>query len=193
MAQIILIRHGQTEWSESGQHTGRTDIPLTDRGRAQADALAARLADREFGLILASPMDRAEETAHRAGLVPMSDPDLLEWDYGAWEGRTTAEIRAESGDPHWVIWDHPVPPGRTPGEGPDEVAVRAARVIARCLPELDRHRDCALIAHGHILRILTATWLGLPADAGRLFALAPATISALGFEREQRVIAAWNT
>jgi len=190
---VVLVRHGQTPWSLSGQHTGRTDVPLTPEGAAQADALADRLAGRRFGVVLSSPMERAVETAHRAGLVPTIDDDLLEWDYGAWEGRTTADIRAELGDPDWVVWDHPVPSGRTPGEQAIDVARRASRVIGRCAPFLSSGQDCALIAHGHVLRILTATWLGLPAGSGRLFALAPATISALGFEREQRVISAWNT
>ena len=190
---IVLIRHGETPWSKSGQHTGLTDIPLTDNGRERASALAPRLSSRSFGLVLTSPLSRAQETAHLAGLDPQDDPDLLEWDYGAWEGRTTADIRAELQDPTWVVWDHRVPAGSTPGEQPEEVAVRAQRVIRRCQPFLASGESVALVAHGHFLRILTATWLGLPATAGRLFALEAGALSGLGFERDQHVITSWNT
>jgi probable phosphoglycerate mutase len=190
--RIWLIRHGETEWSVSGRHTGRTDLPLTAAGLARAQALAPRVAGIDAGLVLASPLQRARDTAMAAGLSPELDDDLIEWDYGAWEGRTTAEIRAETRDPDWVVWDHPVPPGATPGEQPVDVGVRADRVIARCRPVLAAGRDCILVAHGHVLRILTARWLGLPAGDGRLFALDPATLSALGFEHEQAVIRSWN-
>jgi probable phosphoglycerate mutase len=154
--------------------------------------LAPRLVDVQFGLALTSPMARARETAQRAGLQAEPDPDLLEWDYGAWEGRTTADIRATLRNPSWTIWAEPIPAGATPGEQAQDVAVRSARVIERCLPVLAADRSCALVAHGHVLRILAATWLGLPAIDGRLLALAPATLSSLGFEREQRVITSWN-
>jgi len=190
---IVLIRHGDTEWSLSGQHTGLTDVPLTDTGRERARDLAPRLSSRNFGLVLTSPLTRARDTAQLAGLDPLVDPNLLEWDYGAWEGRTTADIRAELCDPSWVVWDHRVPPGVTPGEQPEEVAVRAHRVIQRCLPVLANDESVALVAHGHLLRILTATWLGLPAVDGRLFALAAGALSGLGFERDQHVISFWNT
>lgn len=189
---IVLIRHGETQWSRSGQHTGLTDIPLTEAGEHRASCLAPRLTGRVFGLELCSPLSRARRTAELAGLTPDIDVDLLEWDYGAWEGRTTAEIRAELHDPTWVIWDHRVPPGVTPGEQPHEVALRAQRVIDRCLPVLEGGEEVALIAHGHFLRILTATWLGLAPDAGRLFALEAGSLSSLGFERTQRVITGWN-
>lgn len=193
MAEIALIRHGETEWSKSGQHTGRTNIPLTRNGRRRAAELAPMLKHRAFGLILCSPMERAQDTAALAGLVPDAiDDNLLEWDYGAWEGRTTPDIRVELGDPDWVIWDHPIPPGDTPGESTDDVAARCRKVIERCLPVLDQGRDCALIAHGHLLRILTATWLGLPSDTGRLFAMEAGALSTLGFERTQHVITGWN-
>jgi broad specificity phosphatase PhoE len=190
---IVLIRHGETQWSTSGQHTGRTDIPLTAEGRERAAGLAARLSSRTFGLVLTSPLSRARDTAHLAGLQPHIDPDLLEWDYGAWEGRTTADIRLELQDPTWVVWDHQVPAGVTPGEQPEDVAVRALRVIRRCQPVLANGESVALVAHGHFLRILTATWLGLPAVAGRLFALEAGALSGLGFERDQHVISCWNT
>ncbi len=193
MAEIVLIRHGETEWSKSGQHTGRTDIPLTRNGRKRAAELQPLLSHRAFGLTVCSPMERARDTAALAGLTPDEiDPDLLEWDYGAWEGRTTADIRVELGDPSWVIWDHPVPPGATPGESTEDVAIRCQRVIDKCLPILGAGRDCALVAHGHVLRILTATWLGLPSDKGRLFMLEAGAISSLGFERTQHVLTGWN-
>ena len=193
MSVIYLIRHGETEWSRTGRHTGRTDVPLTEQGRRNADRLAPDLAALAPGLVLCSPLSRAQETAQRAGLRPdeVTD-DLLEWDYGAWEGRTTAQIRAESGDPAWVVWDHPIPPGTSKGEQLSDVAERVERVIARCQPVLGGGRDCVLVAHGHVLRILTARWLGLPPIDGRLFALDPARISALGFEHEQHVISSWN-
>lgn len=192
-AQLWLIRHGETERSRDGRHTGRTDIPLTSVGERQADALAADLAGISPGLVLSSPMARARETAARAGLtVDDITVDLSEWDYGAWEGRTTAEIRVETGNPTWDIWDEPIPAGRTSGEQVVDVAIRAERVIARCQPVLDEGRDCVLVAHGHVLRILTACWLRLPPIDGRLFALDAGTLSALGYEHEQQVIRRWN-
>jgi probable phosphoglycerate mutase len=190
---IVLIRHGETEWSISGQHTGLTDVPLTAEGRERARALAPRLLTRAFGLVLTSPLSRARDTANLAGLQAHDDADLLEWDYGAWEGRTTVEIRTQVQDPTWVVWDHHVPAGVTPGEQPEDVAIRAQRVIRRCQPVLANGESVALVAHGHFLRILTATWLGLPATAGRLFALEAGALSSLGFERDQHVITNWNT
>lgn len=189
---IVLVRHGETEWSRSGQHTGRTDLPLTERGRSDAAKLSPHLAGRSFGLVLISPLGRAQETARLAGLTGESDPDLLEWDYGAYEGRKTADIRAELGDPNWTIWRDPIPAGATPGEQPEDVAVRARRVLARALPVIEAEQDVALVAHGHFLRILTATWLDLPAVDGRLLALDAGGLSALGFEHEQQVICHWN-
>ncbi|MBI1349949.1 MAG: histidine phosphatase family protein [Actinomycetales bacterium] len=193
-AAIWLVRHGQTEWSRDGRHTGHTDVPLTPEGEKQADAVRAELADVRPALVLCSPLTRARETARRAGLVPdeITD-DLREWDYGAWEGRTTADIRASLADPSWLIWDHPIPPGDTPGEQLDQVAVRVERILARCLPVVEAGGDCVLVAHGHVLRILTARWLDLPPVDGRLFALDPARVSALGFEHEQHVIRRWNS
>lgn len=191
--RIWLIRHGETEWSRAGRHTGRTDLPLTANGEAAADAIRSELSGVAAGLVLCSPLLRARETARRAGLTPDAiDDDLMEWDYGAWEGRTTAQIRADLADPGWLVWDHPVPPGGTPGEQLDQVAERVERVIGRCRPVLDDGRDCVLVAHGHVLRILTARWLGLPPIDGRLFSLDPARLSALGFEHETRVIRCWN-
>ena len=191
--RIWLIRHGETEWSRAGRHTGRTDLPLTANGEAAADAIRSELSGVVAGLVLCSPLLRARETTRRAGLTHDAiDDDLMEWDYGAWEGRTTAQIRADLADPGWLVWDHPVPPGGTPGEQLDQVAERVERVIGRCRPVLDDGRDCVLVAHGHVLRILTARWLGLPPIDGRLFSLDPARLSALGFEHETRVIRCWN-
>jgi broad specificity phosphatase PhoE len=192
-SRIWLIRHGETEWSRVGRHTGRTDLPLTARGIEQAGALRAELAGVRPGLVLCSTLVRARETAAHAGLVPDAfTDDLCEWDYGAWEGRTTAEIRVDLGDPAWVVWDHPVPPGGTPGEQLADVGARVERVIARCEPVLADGHDCVLVGHAHVLRILTARWLGLPAIDGRLFSLDPARLSALGLEHERRVIRSWN-
>ena len=191
---LVLVRHGETAWSLSGQHTGRTDIPLTPEGERKAASLRPRFADARPDLILCSPLGRARRTAELAGLWPADiDEDLLEWDYGRWEGQTTAQIRAEIHDPDWTVWSAPIPGGPTPGEQPEDVAIRAARVIRRCEPTLDRGGMCALVAHGHFLRILTATWLGLPAVDGRLWVLDAGAISRLGFEREQRAILTWNS
>ena len=133
--RIWLIRHGETEWSRAGRHTGTTDLPLTPRGEQEADAIRSELVGIDPGLVLCSPLQRARATAQRAGLVPDAiTDDLREWDYGAWEGRTTAEIRTELADPSWVVWDYPVPPAGTPGEQLLDVAVRVERVIARCRP-----------------------------------------------------------
>ena len=201
-ARIWLMRHGETEWSRAMRHTGRTDIPLTPQGEAQArtagDDLRAQDAWRAPQLVLCSPLQRARRTAELAGLASGDAPaceidaDLVEWDYGRWEGLTTAQIREQLGDPGWLVWDHPVEPGDTPGEQLGDVAVRAARVIARCGPVLADGGDCVLIAHGHLLRILTATWLAMPPIDGRRFALEAAKVSALGFEHETRVITLWN-
>ncbi len=185
--QIWLVRHGETEWSSSGRHTGRSDIPLTDTGRREAEALGARLAGHRFALVLTSPRSRAVETAQLAGFTDqvVVDPDLREWDYGAFEGRTTADIRTEI--PGWSIWTGPWPNGETV----DEVGVRADRVIARCLdPEVDG--DALLFAHGHLLRVLGTRWLELPPTGGGHFALGTASLSVLGLDRANRVIETWN-
>lgn len=191
-ARVWLIRHGQTEWAAAGRHTGRTDIPLTPVGEEQAAALLPFVSTLTPGLELCSPLSRARDTARLAGLDAEADADLLEWDYGAWEGRTTAEIRATTGDPRWLVWDNPVPPGETPGEQLGDVGARVDRVLARCAPVLANGADCVLVAHAHVLRILTARWLGLPPADGRLFALEPATLSSLGFEHDCPVVRSWN-
>jgi len=193
MSSIWLIRHGETEWSRTGRHTGRTDVPLTAAGRMNAESLRAEVKGLHPGLVLTSPLARARDTARLAGLVADDvDDDLCEWDYGAWEGRTTGDIRVELADRHWLIWDHPVPPGETPGEQLSDVARRVDRVIDRCHPVLTSGRDCVLVAHAHVLRILTARWLGLPPIDGRMFALDPARVSSLGFEHDRPVITCWN-
>jgi len=183
---LVLVRHGQTEWSAAGRHTGRTDVPLTDEGAAQARALAPRLAERSFALVLVSPRRRARDTARLAGVAEPAeiDDDLAEWDYGDYEGRTSDEIHET--DPGWTIWSAGAPGGETPAQ----VAARADRVIARALAA---DGDVLLVAHGHLLRVLTARWLGLEAAGGRYFRLEPATLSELGYERDQRVIARWNS
>ena len=184
--QVLLVRHGETGWSRTSRHTGRTDVPLTDRGRAQARAAGLVLAGRELSLVLTSPLGRALDTCRIAGLgdVAEVDPDLAEWDYGDAEGRSTADIQAEVEG--WTVWTHPV--GGT-GETVDEVGARADAVIAR-VDAADG--DVALFAHGHLLRVLTARWVGLPAVGGRHFALGTATLSTLGYEHGNRVVTRWN-
>jgi broad specificity phosphatase PhoE len=183
--QLWLIRHGETEWSLSGAHTSRTDIPLTARGEERAAKIRDYLAHRNFSLVLTSPMLRARETCRIAGYgdVAKIEENLREWDYGIYEGRTTAEIRKEH--PNWSIWDAPPPEG----EPVEHVAVRAQQVIDRAV---NTGGNVALFAHAHILRILAATWLGLPARDGSLLGLGTGSVSTLGFERETRVISTWN-
>jgi len=183
--QLWLIRHGETEWSLSGAHTSRTDIPLTARGEERATRIRDYLAHRKFSLVLTSPMQRARETCRLAGYgeVAQIEENLREWDYGIYEGRTTAEIRKEQ--PDWSIWDA-VPPQ---GEPVEHVAVRAQQVIDRAAKA---GGDVALFAHAHVLRILAVTWVGLPPRAGSLFALGTGSVSTLGYERETRVISTWN-
>src|SRR4051812_32066141 len=183
MSQIFLVRHGETQWSLTGQHTGRSDIALTDRGRAQAEMLGRFLESRKLS-VRSSPLQRARETCRLAGFESASvDGDLIEWNYGDYEGRTTSDIRKQV--PNWSVWDFPI----VNGESLEQVGTRARSVIGRVAsPE----GDVALFAHGHILRILAACWLGLPPIQGRLFALDTGTVSILGYERETRVIRAWN-
>lgn len=183
--QLWLARHGETEWARLGRHTGRTDIPLTDIGREQARSLGRRLAGTTFGLVLSSPLSRAADTARLAGYdeVVELEPDLAEWDYGQLEGLRTAEIREVH--PGWTIWRGPWPGA----ESIDEVGARADRVIARARAA---DTDVLVFAHGHLLRVLAARWLGLPPGSGGMFALATATISVLGWERGAPVIERWN-
>ena len=185
MQQVYIVRHGETEWSKSGQHTGRTDVPLTDTGRLQAQALGRSLSGRTL-MVWMSPLQRARETCRLAGLSDVAevDDDLREWDYGIYEGRTTVDIQREM--PDWSVWTSPI----VGGESVEQVADRAERVIDRV--EAVAPADVALFAHGHILRVLAACWIGLPPSSGRLFGLDTATISVLGYERATRVIRHWN-
>ena len=182
---IWLIRHGETAWTLSGAHTGLTDIPLTPNGEVQAMHIREQLKGRAFSLVLTSPLLRARETCRLAGYgdCAQTDPDLLEWNYGAYEGLSTPEIRVNR--PDWHLWRDGVPQGETV----EQVGERANRVIAKATAI---GGDVALFAHGHLLRILAACWLGLPPDGGRYFALSTATISLLGYERETPVIFSWN-
>ncbi|MFC8369867.1 MULTISPECIES: histidine phosphatase family protein [unclassified Streptomyces] len=192
MGDLLLARHGETEWSRAGRHTGRTDLPLTPAGEAQAKSLAPLLAGRTFGLVLTSPLVRARHTAELAGLTgAVEEPDLREWDYGGYEGITTAEIHRTR--PGWDLWTDGVPPGREfPGESPEQVGERADRVLSRVAGALEEG-DVMLVAHGHLLRVLTARRLGLPPSAGRLFRLETGTLSRLSLEHDSPVIAEWNT
>jgi probable phosphoglycerate mutase len=193
MGELILIRHGETAWSRSGQHTGRTDIPLTDAGVAAAKALAPALGRRRLGAVFSSPLSRAMRTAELAGLADVKpDPDLLEWDYGGYEGLTSAQIQEQR--PGWDLWRDGVIPGDPdhPGEQLQQVAARVDALLERVRPFLDGG-DVALIAHGHLQRVLTARWLDLDAGAGRLFGHpGPGTRSLLGTEHGRPVIRAWN-
>ncbi|MGH3079559.1 MAG: histidine phosphatase family protein [Gaiellaceae bacterium] len=185
VTEVVLVRHGETEWSRTGKHTGRTDIPLTERGREQARAVGAALESRRFARVLTSPLERAAETSLLAGFGDVAEPrnELMEWDYGDYEGRKTVDIRGER--PGWTLWQDGVPGGETAAQ----VGARVDRVI-RELRALDG--DAAVFGHGHLLRVLAARWLGLEPTAGQLFALDPATISVLGYERETPVLQSWN-
>jgi broad specificity phosphatase PhoE len=192
MGDLILLRHGETEWSLSGRHTGRTDIPLTARGEAAATALAPVLARRSITTVFCSPARRAVTTAALAGLDNAKpDSDLWEWDYGGYEGLTTAQISEQR--PGWYLWRDGVIPGTAdhPGETIEQVAQRVDRVLARAVPLL-AGGDVALVAHGHVLRVLTARYLELGPSAGRLYRLDTGTISTLGTEHGHPVISTWN-
>jgi probable phosphoglycerate mutase len=181
--KIVVVRHGETEWSAELKHTSLTDVPLTPAGRKRAQELASELAGN-YAMVLSSPLRRARDTAELAGFPdPQIDPDLHEWDYGDYEGLTTDEIRAQR--PDWNLW-HDGCPG---GETPDQVAARADRVLARIRAA---GGDALVFAHGHILRVLTARWLQMPPAAGARFALATGSIGVLGHERETEVIERWN-
>jgi broad specificity phosphatase PhoE len=192
MGELILLRHGETEWSRALRHTGRTDIPLTKAGEAAAAALAPALAARHVRAAFTSPAQRAVRTAALAGLTDAKeDPDLWEWDYGGYEGRTSADIRREQ--PGWYLWRDGVVPGDAahPGETVAQVGARADAVLGRVRPLL-AEGDVVLVAHGHLLRVLTARWLGLDPADGRLFRLDTGTLSTLGTEHNEPVINSWN-
>jgi broad specificity phosphatase PhoE len=183
--EVVLVRHGETEWSRDLRHTGRTDVPLTEAGRREAERLRKALAGRSFARVLTSPLERAEETCRLAGLGERAERTdaLLEWDYGEYEGITTKQIRESR--PGWFLWRDGGPGGET-----------AADVGARVDPLVDElahlDGDVALFSHGHLLRVLTARWLELPPQCGALFALGTGTLSILGYERDVRVIRRWN-
>jgi broad specificity phosphatase PhoE len=182
---LVLVRHGETEWSASGRHTGSTDVPLAEDGRRHAARLRDRLAERDFALVLTSPLSRARETCELAGLGDRArvEPDLREFDYGEYEGLTTDEIREDR--PAWSIWRD----GSPGGETPDQVGERTDRVIARAL---EAGGDVAVFAHGHVLRVLGARWIELPGAYGGHLALSTAAVCELGYERERRTVWLWN-
>ncbi len=186
--ELWLMRHGETEWSLSGQHTSRTDISLTEKGRERAEVLRDYLKETKFDAVFVSPMKRARETCAIAGFADRAvvDDDLKEWDYGIYEGKTTPQIRADV--PNWSVWKDPI----IDGETAEHVGERADAMIARALLSAPEGGKVALFAHAHILRILAARWLLLAASEGSLFALGTGSVSVLGWERETRVIQSWN-
>jgi probable phosphoglycerate mutase len=182
--RLVVVRHGETEWSASGRHTGSTDVELTAEGRAVAATLGAALSGWRFALVLTSPLRRARETAALAGFPDaVLEPDLVEWDYGAYEGLTTPEIRETV--PGWAVWTHPVPDG----ERAEDVAARADRVLARAAAA---GGDVAVFSHGHFLRVLAARWLEQPPQFGSRLLLGTACLGVLGHERERRALERWN-
>ncbi len=183
--EVVLVRHGETEWTLSGQHSGRTDVPLTEAGRRQVSDVAPRLSGRDFARVLASPLSRAWDTAALAGFAERAErcDDLVEWDYGAYDGVTTAEIRKDR--PGWTVWADGAPDGETVAE----VGGRADKVLAQVR---EASADVLLFSHGHFLRVLAARWVGLAPADGRLLALGPGSVSVLGWERENPVIDTWN-
>ena len=187
MGNVVLIRHGETEWSLAGWHTSRTEVDLTARGEDQARAIGAHLAGHPFVAVRCSPRRRARRTAELAGLAGLAiDDDLAEWDYGAYEGVTTAEIQRDR--PDWSLWTD----GGPGGESPEQITVRVDRLLARVHPLL-AHGDVALVAHGHALRVVAARWVGLPASGGALLGLDTGTLSELGFEHAYQVVRQWNS
>lgn len=183
--RLVLARHGETEWSRSGQHTGRTDIPLTEAGEAQARRLGAALAARSFSRIVSSPLRRALDTSRLAGFGDRveTDGDLQEWDYGVYEGRRRVDIAVDI--PGWTVWGHPI----VGGESLAELGARADRVIERLLPT---GGDVLVFSHGHFLRVLAARWIEAPPLTANRLELSTATISELGWEQDRRVVEVWN-
>jgi broad specificity phosphatase PhoE len=183
--RVVLVRHGETEWTKSGQHTGRQDIPLTEEGRRQASLLRARLGRWSFARVWTSPLSRARDTCTLAGLGDRAeaDPDLMEWDYGTYEGRKRPDILREA--PGWSLWRDGCPGG----ENPEQIGARADRILAR-VRAVDG--DVALFAHGHVLRVITARWLGQPVAFGAHIALSTASVSTLGQEHTTDALWLWN-
>jgi probable phosphoglycerate mutase len=188
--RLVLLRHGETEWSRSGRHTGRTDVPLTEHGEELARRAGALVADYRFVLALSSPLQRARRTADLAGLSPEIDDDLLEWDYGGYEGLTTETIRADLGY-DWTVFRDGVPAGDTPGETVEEVAARASRVLKRATAAM-AEGDVALVGHGHCLRVLASVFLRQEPRLGAQLLLDAGSVSVLQFDREQPAIRVWN-
>jgi broad specificity phosphatase PhoE len=188
--RLVLLRHGETEWSRSGQHTGRTDIPLTSHGEELARQSGRLIADYHFVLTLSSPLQRARRTAELAGLSPEIDDDLLEWDYGGYEGLTTAQVRSDVGY-DWTVFRDGVPAGDTPGETVEEVAARASRVVKRAVAAM-AEGDVALVGHGHCLRVLATVFLRQEPRMGAQLLLDAGSVSVLQFEREQPAVRVWN-
>ena len=180
--ELVIVRHADTDWTVSGQHTGRTDVALNDAGRAKALGLRPLLTGRSFAAVWSSPLSRARETAALIGFAPQERGELLEWDYGDYEGLTSPQIREQR--PDWDLWRDGCPGG----EDAADVGARADAVLAMLPP----HGDVLVFSHGHMLRVLTARWLGLPAAGGALFALAPGGVGVLGYEQARRVLAAWD-
>jgi probable phosphoglycerate mutase len=190
--RAVLVRHGQTDWSRTGQHTGRTDLPLNDEGRQQAAELAPLLTSLGIDEVWSSPLQRAVETAELGGLtVDRTEPQLQEWDYGGYDGLTSAQIRERVGD-DWTVWKDGVVPGDTPGETLAAVRARCDDVVARVEPLLRDGRTVALVAHGHLLRILATSWLGLEPTSGAVLTLQPASVSTLVFEHDRPALGSWN-
>ena len=193
MGELILIRHGETEWSRTGRHTGRTDVPLTDAGIAGGRALAPAVARHHVVAAFSSPLSRAMRTAELVGLAEVKpDPDLVEWDYGGYEGMTAEQIREIR--PSWSLWRDGVVPGDAdhPGETLEQVAARTDAVLQRVRPLL-AEGDVALVGHGHLLRVLAVRWLGLDPSAARLLGHPrPGSLGVLGTEHQQAVVSAWN-
>jgi broad specificity phosphatase PhoE len=188
MAEIVLIRHGQTDWSAAGKHTSYTDLELTPDGERQAREIGERVSGRRFVAVISSPRQRALRTAELAGLdVSEIDEDLAEWNYGSYEGITSAEIH-ENHDPNWSLWTD----GAPGGESPAQIGARVDRVLGKAAKLLDEG-DVALVGHGHCLRVVGARWIGLGPEGGGLLKLDTATLSVLGHEHAQRVIQQWNS
>ncbi|AKT51855.1 histidine phosphatase family protein [Arsenicicoccus sp. oral taxon 190] len=190
--RLVLLRHGETEWSRAMKHTGLTDVPLTSAGEEAARRSAPLLAEFDFGLVLVSPKERARRTAELVGLTSSTvEPNLVEWDYGGYEGRTTTEIREELGY-DWTVWEDGVVPGDSPGESIEQVAARARAVIDRVMPVLEEGKDVALVGHGHTNRVLTSVWLRTEPRFGAQLELDAGSICVLAYERHFPSIARWN-
>jgi probable phosphoglycerate mutase len=190
--RVVLVRHGETEWSRTGRHTGLTDIPLTETGAYKAELAGSLLASRDFELVLTSPLRRAVDTARRAGFPDAErDGRLVEWDYGAYEGLTTPEIVEQLGRP-WTVWDAGTPAGDSPGESVAQVTARAESLLETIRPRVLSGEHVLLFSHAHFLRALAGVWLGLTAAGGRYFMLGTSAVSELGYEHGSEVIVQWN-